>query len=974
MIQKINYADKQTGGKFSASDANEIKSTVNLNADVLSENSQSILSLQGGQLGSIKPTDVAPTPERNGNYTFSIGGDKPAWLTAEDGITTVKAGDGVAVVYTEPSSYTYMHVDMSSDFVTIQKLKDLGYLFKGIATPTTDPGTPDGNLFYFATEVGIYANFSAIEITKPGIYIFKYISGWTSINLMYFENPNSFNISKLSNNYAFETSGQARTYCVMTLNIIPQIGDFISYMLESGVFVTEKCLTNSPGSSNSDWEFQNDTKKTIELIKNNDNISYKSLFSKIENSNMLLYNNWEYSLGSDFMQKTDGNIHLSFTPGQNQAIKLVAPEIFVGHSYKLRLICTASKDMQIKVGDTIGSSTSALLNEIIINIKSGKNEYIIDITSAVMDATPYLSIGTISALNTGGTLDIHYFSTVEETALKKIEPAVTSTYLEDYSVVGELTLTDVGVNGLQVNTPLSSNTGFLNSNVQGIEPLKHYIFKTRMRKISGYYQKVRIGIISTMISSGIDAIDVELTEEWVDYTYKFKNLSDVDVINPGFTLLSSMFTGATFQIQFTQIIPEGTLDYLDNLRKISDSLNVKIPLSFNLEQTFNSLSKYDKPLIKLAVEGDSLMANELGGLIPDDEGFGKNPMRLLSNTISRRIYDLLSWNKPIYRRLDNGWTWHGSVAPFTESGMFSGTQEVYHRMQTYGDYVEITIPDGFENFALICRTLKDNGTIGVSINGALPGTYLNPLWVEKCGTNAVVNESLVPHYLPIAPATIDTDKGVSLNGNPYHTVLFHNLPIGQPNVIRLSRVSSVCDIWGGAYWSGNTLMVMNIAHGGHSTSDLIAEHLEDELYNADYDAVLFELPEMNNTRLSLDQTLADLQVINTEIENKGLDVCYMSCNPLGLSITSDTNYYADLQDPTQKQINDLVRNFYYETRKPFIDIFEYFRQKIEAKGGTLENGEGGLWYTHDGQHQSEAGMREYWNLIRFLFENKPIRY
>ena len=70
----------------------------------------------GGSLGSIKPTDAAPTPARNGNYTFSIGGNKPAWLTAEAGITTVKAGDGVAVVYTAPSGYSYTHVDANSYF------------------------------------------------------------------------------------------------------------------------------------------------------------------------------------------------------------------------------------------------------------------------------------------------------------------------------------------------------------------------------------------------------------------------------------------------------------------------------------------------------------------------------------------------------------------------------------------------------------------------------------------------------------------------------------------------------------------------------------------------------------------------------------------------------------------------------------------------------------------------------------------
>ena len=68
----------------------------------------------GNSLGSIKPTDAAPTPARNGNYTFSIGGDKPAWLTAEAGVTTVKASDGVSVVYTAPSSYSYTHVDVMS--------------------------------------------------------------------------------------------------------------------------------------------------------------------------------------------------------------------------------------------------------------------------------------------------------------------------------------------------------------------------------------------------------------------------------------------------------------------------------------------------------------------------------------------------------------------------------------------------------------------------------------------------------------------------------------------------------------------------------------------------------------------------------------------------------------------------------------------------------------------------------------------
>ena len=51
--------------------------------------------------------------------------------------------------------------------------------FAGIATPTTNPGTPDGNLFYLATEPGIYANFNSIEIADGEAVILEWRGGWT---------------------------------------------------------------------------------------------------------------------------------------------------------------------------------------------------------------------------------------------------------------------------------------------------------------------------------------------------------------------------------------------------------------------------------------------------------------------------------------------------------------------------------------------------------------------------------------------------------------------------------------------------------------------------------------------------------------------------------------------------------------------------------------------------------------------------
>lgn len=56
--------------------------------------------------------------------------------------------------------------------------------FKGVATPATIPGTPDGPLFYIAYEKGIYANFNAINITEEdGLVIILYSSNWSKINI-----------------------------------------------------------------------------------------------------------------------------------------------------------------------------------------------------------------------------------------------------------------------------------------------------------------------------------------------------------------------------------------------------------------------------------------------------------------------------------------------------------------------------------------------------------------------------------------------------------------------------------------------------------------------------------------------------------------------------------------------------------------------------------------------------------------------
>jgi hypothetical protein len=55
----------------------------------------------------------------------------------------------------------------------------VGYQFVGIATPSTNPGTPDQNVFYIASESGTYSNFGGLSVSDGEVAILKYNGTWT---------------------------------------------------------------------------------------------------------------------------------------------------------------------------------------------------------------------------------------------------------------------------------------------------------------------------------------------------------------------------------------------------------------------------------------------------------------------------------------------------------------------------------------------------------------------------------------------------------------------------------------------------------------------------------------------------------------------------------------------------------------------------------------------------------------------------
>lgn len=98
--------------------------------------------------------------------------------------------------------------------------------FGGIAKKTTSPGTPDGPVFYFATEQGVYPNFGGLEIERENTLniIYNTEDGWDTLflgNLVPDEEVEDFRTFKHLENMNFE---QASEYCATFDNIIEKIG------------------------------------------------------------------------------------------------------------------------------------------------------------------------------------------------------------------------------------------------------------------------------------------------------------------------------------------------------------------------------------------------------------------------------------------------------------------------------------------------------------------------------------------------------------------------------------------------------------------------------------------------------------------------------------------------------------------------------------------------------------------------------
>lgn len=71
---------------------------------------------------------------------------------------------------------------MQNSLLTIISTVGDNSTFAGIATPTTNPGTPDQNVFYLASEPGIYTNFGGAELTDQVVIFTNKNGNWEKQN------------------------------------------------------------------------------------------------------------------------------------------------------------------------------------------------------------------------------------------------------------------------------------------------------------------------------------------------------------------------------------------------------------------------------------------------------------------------------------------------------------------------------------------------------------------------------------------------------------------------------------------------------------------------------------------------------------------------------------------------------------------------------------------------------------------------
>lgn len=480
--------------------------------------------------------------------------------------------------------------------------------------------------------------------------------------------------------------------------------------------------------------------------------------------------------------------------------------------------------------------------------------------------------------------------------------------------------------------------------ITAVDTTNYFLVRVKAYKVSGTGMPLRIGAFAGGLATynNFDAIPTSESRWFYAYIW---GLPSTDFWIGAITAENNGTKIAIEEVHCEQVTTADILSEVDY-----DLL----PLT-NYANLYDNVSKSNQTLLVVGMNGDSIMANSYASAISGDEGDTLRPPRLTTNTIPRRLYDKLKYNAPLFRRLDHAdWTHSDlggggddfSVLSLAADLPFSplNTDEKYFRTVEPEAYCEIDIPDGYENCAFVYRKTYQwsdlaefDSAVAITLNAGSIAAYGDST-IDETALDDVGDED---------------SKGYGLN-----LAIYEGLPSGV-NTIRLTKSNDALNfhLWGVLYWSGNSMVLLNNAYNGQTIEDLSAQSFQHTLVNT-FDLGLMQLPNQNNSSKDLElynQAAALCRFLNNAGYPLDKTLLY-GTNPFGiLPSVPTTNYYALNTTPNFKDCTELDMKLLGYFGVNYIDVFRYFETDIISRGGTLEGGEAGNYYTDDGQHPNDDG-------------------
>lgn len=135
---------------------------------------------------------------------------------------------------------------LSGIVTTLQSRLDEGYIYKGIATPSTNPSTPTGKVFYVAVQAGTYTNFGGLTVSQ-GINIIKYDGSTWSVDVVI-----GIDGSPTADSNSLVTSGGVYAEHRLIKSQINSI--FGSYFIDSNHLISTDQSTYYDYTQNNSWD------------------------------------------------------------------------------------------------------------------------------------------------------------------------------------------------------------------------------------------------------------------------------------------------------------------------------------------------------------------------------------------------------------------------------------------------------------------------------------------------------------------------------------------------------------------------------------------------------------------------------------------------------------------------------------------------------------------------------------------------